>query len=339
MISKIQSVYLKGWAVLFMMFLHFGNKFVCLEYQYSWSGNDWEGAFQICVPIFLFLSGYGLTISAELKNERVLLIIEKQIKRALRLLRHYWFVTTPFILLALLMRKFTWSWESAILTITTLRCDWCPNAWFVWLYIELILLFPFFYSCLKRYRLVITVSSFIAIVVATKIVGKLEWVDDSSTILARQVKMLMNNIPIFIEGMLFAKYRLSEKIVSNLDNHVVIKCLIGGGVIALSIVCRAKIPLVSITELVHVPLCLLGLLMLLSQKNKLFSGICYIGKHSTTLWFIHGYICWTFLQSVIYSIRFWPLAFLLFVSISLIASVILDRIHEVVKNRIVDRYS
>ena len=52
--SKLESTYLKGWAVLFMMFLHFGNTFVAPEYQYSWSGNEWEGAFQICVPIFLF---------------------------------------------------------------------------------------------------------------------------------------------------------------------------------------------------------------------------------------------------------------------------------------------
>ena len=38
--TKQQTTYLKGWAVLFMMFLHFGGISVP-EYRYSWSGSDW----------------------------------------------------------------------------------------------------------------------------------------------------------------------------------------------------------------------------------------------------------------------------------------------------------
>ena len=66
--TKQNTIYLKGWAVLFMLFLHFGNLSVLPEYQYSWSGNEWEGAFQICVPIFLFLSGYGLMSGSMIKK-------------------------------------------------------------------------------------------------------------------------------------------------------------------------------------------------------------------------------------------------------------------------------
>lgn len=38
--TKQETTYLKGWAVLFMMFLHFGCDFVMPEYRYSWCGND-----------------------------------------------------------------------------------------------------------------------------------------------------------------------------------------------------------------------------------------------------------------------------------------------------------
>ena len=84
----------------------------------------------------------------------------------------------------------------------------------------------------------------------------------------------------------------------------------GGGIsVVLAFVCRAKLPLISVTELIHVPLCLFG-----------------VGKYSTTLWLIHGYFCWTFLQPVIYSIRIWPLAFMVFVFISLAFSIVIDKL-------------
>ena len=333
--SKLESTYLKGWAVLFMMFLHFGNTFVAPEYQYSWSGNEWEGAFQICVPIFLFLSGYGLMASYMIKRQATFSLLHKEIKRSFKLLKHYWTVTIPFIVLALLLGKFAWSWESLILTASTLRCDWCPNAWFVSLYIELILLFPFFVYLINGKKVVHVVIGFLLIVLATKIIGKTNWVDGSGSIAARQIKMLMNNLPIFIEGMLFAKYGLFSVISHKIRCLDLMKWRCGGAIslliIVLSIACRAKLPLVSITELFHVPLCILGLKLLASEGSSVFKGLLYVGRYSTTLWFIHGYFCWTFLQPMIYSIRFWPLAFIVFAGISLVVSVILDKLRTFIR--------
>lgn len=99
-------------------------------------------------------------------------LLHKEIKRSFKLLKHYWIVTTPFIVLALLLGKFAWSWESLILTASTLRCDWCPNAWFVSLYIELILLFPFFVYLINGRKIVHVVIGFLLIVLATKFIGK-----------------------------------------------------------------------------------------------------------------------------------------------------------------------
>ena len=227
--SKTESTYLKGWAVLFMMFLHFGNTFVAPEYQFSWSGNDWEGAFQICVPIFLFLSGYGLMASYISKGGNIISLFRKEAKRAVKLLKHYWVVTLPFIVLALCVGKFTWSLENLVLTATTLRCDWCPNAWFVSLYIELILLFPIFVLLLKNKNAKFVGMCFVLLVAVTKFVGKAEWVDGSDSILARQMKMMMNNLPIFLEGILFAKYDLLASLISRFERLKQHGNLFGGG--------------------------------------------------------------------------------------------------------------
>lgn len=95
--------------------------------------------------------------------------------------------------------------------------------------------------------------------------------------------------------------------------------------VALSIAIRAKLPLITMTELLHVPLCIGGLLIL-SKNRRLTSVITYFGKHSTTIWFIHGYFCWTFLTSITYGIHFWPLSFTFMVFICTVFSAIIEKI-------------
>lgn len=225
--TKQQSTYLKGWAVLFMLFLHFGGIAVP-EYRYSWSGSDWQGAFQICVPIFLFLSGYGLMAGSMNKGESFAVSFKKQVERAMRLLKHYWIVITPFVVVALMMGKFIWSWEAFVLTATSLRCVWCPNAWFISLYIELILLFPLFFFLMKGRSGKWILLNFFILVIVTKLLGKLEWIDAEESILARQIKMLLIDMPIFIDGMLFAKYSLMNRLLSKVAGNQW-QSIFGGG--------------------------------------------------------------------------------------------------------------
>lgn len=231
--TKRQTIYLKGWAVLFMMFLHFGGV-SAPEYRYSWYGNDYAGAFQICVPIFLFLSGYGLMVGCMNKDDSFVTSFKKQVKRSMKLFRHYWIVIAPFVALALLLRKFTWSWESFVFTATSLRCVWCPNAWFISLYVELILMFPLFFFFMKGKGKTRILLDFIILVIVTKLLGKIEWIDAEDGILARQIKMLLIDMPIFIEGMLFAKYSLMSKLMGKLPDDQWTN-LFGGGHFVLSL--------------------------------------------------------------------------------------------------------
>ena len=127
--------------------------------------------------------------------------------------------------------------------------------------------------------------------------------------------------------MLFAKYAIMQKILAKFKKVNPVFNLMWGGIsIVLAFVCRAKLPLISVTELIHVPLCLFGLLLLASSLSQMYKAISYVGKYSTTLWLIHGYFCWTFLQPVIYSIRIWPLAYVVFVLISLAFSIVIDKV-------------
>lgn len=136
---------------------------------------------------------------------------KKQVRRCFKLLKHYWIVITPFVALALWMGKLVWSWESLILTATSLRRVWCPNAWFISLYIELILLFPFFFCVINRRNVKWNICFLLFLIVVTKLLGKVGWIDAEGGILSRQVKMFLIDMPIFIEGMLFFDEEAEQK--------------------------------------------------------------------------------------------------------------------------------
>ena len=62
MLTKDNTAQIKGIAVLCMIFLHlFANPHrIPTESKLDWMGVPITHAFQICVPIYLFMAGYGL---------------------------------------------------------------------------------------------------------------------------------------------------------------------------------------------------------------------------------------------------------------------------------------
>ncbi len=53
----------------------------------------------------------------------------------------------------------------------------------------------------------------------------------------------------------------------------------------------------------------------------------YLGKNSTTLWFIHTFICYYLFHDIIYALKFPLLIFMVLISVSLILAYLFDMIH------------
>lgn len=271
-LDKNTSVYLKGFAVLFMMFLHFGDLHVMPQYRWSWSGNCWNSAFQICVPMFLFLSGYGLTIS-QMKNEQnIKTQYKKALVRVFKLLQKYWFAIFPFIVIGLFTNVFSFSPYELFINITTLKPTWCGPAWFVFLYIELVFLYPIIFNCIKRFKTSLVLLVFAFVIILTKLLMKIDYIDSEATIFARQIKMLMIDSPIFIEGVLFAYYSIFEKFKCE---KIFLNIVLGLALCIIAIFMRAKVPLISIHELLHVPLCLIGTYVVDKNRTAIFFNIYF----------------------------------------------------------------
>lgn len=66
------------------------------------------------------------------------------------------------------------------------------------------------------------------LIIVTKITSKIGWVDTEVTLMSRQIKMLMIDIPIFINGFLFAKYGIFEMLCAKIDRINSIYKIMGG---------------------------------------------------------------------------------------------------------------
>lgn len=231
--TKNQTVYLKGWAVLFMMFLHYGAESVWQAYPSIRVGDDWHHAFQICVPLFLFFAGYGLTkgsLSGNVESNCLKAVASKQLARCWKLLRRYWLTILPFVTLALLLGKFSFSWDAFLLNMTALRCSWCPNAWFLSLYIELVLMFIVLQKMIRLKNSNMVLLIFVLLIAVSKGLLYVDWVQGEQTIFSRQVKMVALDFSVFAEGMLFARYNIFEWLFKYLKTS---KIVIGGGILRL----------------------------------------------------------------------------------------------------------
>ena len=117
---------------------------------------------KLCVAIFVFLSGYGLTIQAKKQNNFNYLSFYK--RRFSKLYLNYWFIWIIFVPIGIFFFHRTFDlvyvnhvWEKLVVDILGLSCALGFNGynatwWFYSCIIILYLLFPLFYRLLKDYK-------------------------------------------------------------------------------------------------------------------------------------------------------------------------------------------
>lgn len=158
-LSKNKSNMLKGIAILFMVMLHlFARKEVNglyetfpmikdvpLVYYFALFGDA-------CVPIYLFLSGYGLfTIFNKVDRTNNV----KNLKRILKLLINFWIILILFVALGFLLGygdKFPGSIEKFLLNFFLLSNSYNGAWWFLQTYTILIILSPLLISAVNKIR-------------------------------------------------------------------------------------------------------------------------------------------------------------------------------------------
>lgn len=283
--TKNHTTIVKGLAIFCMIIYHMfgvdGN--LPPENTAAWMCTPFLKAFQICVPLFLFMSGFGLQRSDMI--ERV--TVRKQIKRLSYLYRDYWWYGIPFIVINIIHAPYKVSIKDVILELTGLITPHCGTWWFFSLYVELCIIFLFVVKInLNKYKkLCLIISTFILF---RYVLG---YIPDSKNIVIHEFRMILIDLHIFWMGMFFSEFYLFEKIVDSVNTYMnknTIKVIFGLVCILLSLFVRAYVPYIGVTELFFVPVFIFGGL-LLCNTIIIKDVLLIFGKYSTPLWLVHNF--------------------------------------------------
>lgn len=329
-ITAKKSSKIKYIAVILMIILHlFSNPIRDYISIININGKNIEYIItkfcSICVGVFVFLSGYGLTKKYS-DNINYKMIGRK----ILRFYINYWYIFLLFIPIGLIMGKIQADPIRLTLNFFAVISNYNYEWWFVILYVQLLLMFPIFNSILnkctskKKHIIIYIVSliiSIIAKIIYKKYIGNI-FVNIFFPLLIYQF--------VFITGMLIAKdgiySKISERVgVKNKKIEWLLFILI---MIFMNI--TGYIPVVGkIVNPIMIPIYIYILADIIKEPKSVT-----IYKTSTNIWLIHTFFTKYYFPEIIWNLKYsiliviWTI--ILVTSISVILDKILDKIYKMI---------
>jgi len=325
--SKETSLQAKGIAILMMLFLHLFNQAeqveLCHTFLYFWNGKPLVYALSrvgaLCVPIYLFLSGYGCAAVYRHRAGKM-----RNGKRILRLYANYWTVFLLFLPLAACVAPgaYPGTWDTflrnAIGWQTTYNHEW----WFLFPYVVLVAASPLLFGLLARLRkrgtwvlMVLLTVLYLADYAADKAFRPLYEQHYALQQAHRCVACLYSFAwgAVVFRHDLFSRFR---RLVADLSPRER-RLRIGGGFAAL-ILLRMSLGPSMLNPFFAVPF--LALYAACRPARGLRDFLAYMGGHSTNMWLTHTFFAYYLFHDALYSLRYPPLIFAALVGASLAAS-------------------
>lgn len=335
-ISKRDTQILKGVAILFMLLLHlFARKEVNGLYVFYPTINEVPLIYYLaifgdaCVPIFLFLSGYGLYINHEMEqvsNKR------KNFIRIFKLLINFWIIIILFVSIGFLTAStdsFPGSIGEFLLNFFVISSSYNGAWWFLQTYIILVLFSPLLIKVIRKYNSIGLISLFGAIYLLSYVqrIKHIIEIDDSLffNVLSNAIELVGTSLLPFIIGLIFRKEKIYSKI-SNRFYHLIFKniyCIIGIFILIIIHAFYESMVIAPFTAILFI--CFFNLM----DKNMLFQNtLIFIGKHSTNIWLTHMFFYKTIFPELTFSPRYPVLIFLWLILLCLVTSSVINIIYK-----------
>ncbi|MBI6100515.1 acyltransferase, partial [Clostridium perfringens] len=225
-ISKNKSLALKFLAAIFIIFTHMfvkvgqvnSLKYIPLFSLNGYPIEQYIGSFSgICVGMFIFLSGYGLYISYN-KNIKY----KEILKRIKKIYVNYWIILIIFLPIGMYMGVYKFEIKDFILNILGLRTSYNHPAWFLRLYVMLLIVYPMLIKLINRYnKNTILVVSFITNIIGI-IITKIYYMSGKENIIIDLISILLGGQFLFIFGIIIAKYGIFDKVNSKIRNNKIL---------------------------------------------------------------------------------------------------------------------
>lgn len=333
--NKETSLELKGIAILLMLLLHLFNTqervAACTTYVMFWNHKPLVYALSrvagFCVPIYLFVSGYGHAISLL----RGRLNFGHCLQRVRKLYVNFWFIFFIFIPIACWVQPTAYPRGATVFLQNMIGLDFSYNKewWFLLPYVVLALLSPFLFRAVAQktntgdYRigkapLLLTAAVYLLVTTCGK------YLPDS---LSQQplIVLFLNTLKllfVFIAAAAFAFNQWFERLQAwpRRKSHLLLVCLLA--------LCLLRMSLgPSFLNAFFVLVCI-PLYVLLSRPNWLKRFLMFFGKHSTNMWLCHTFFAYYIWGEWFYGLRYPLLIYLALVAASLGVSMLVEPVYQ-----------
>jgi len=281
-----------------------------------------------CVPIFAFVSGYGLYY--KFKQNKASYIKSKKIK-LLKLYINYWIVLIIFALILgffLMPERYPGSWSEFLLNFSGIDTSYNGAWWFFTTYIFFALTSKFWFQLLDYLPLFLYLSGlFIIYVIAFYFrIYKTNIFENEMLIwLHRQLALYFCTLFQFMLGAFALRYKWNTKF-TGLFKAIKYKNVLIVAFMLVLVIFHAIIP-----NFIIAPFTAIGFIFLFMQLNlnKLFNAFLdYMSIHSTNMWLIHMFFYMVFFGTFVYSLKYPIFIFAVLVTMCLISSYLVNFINN-----------
>lgn len=321
-LNKTDTAAIKGIAILLMLWHHlFLNTMA-----YGSLTHSLAVVFKVCVALFLFVSGYGLTKQySQLEKPYFKNTLKFLLRRYVNFFLPYWFC---FVLVVVVGNVCGYTFSDAYPAgRNTIKCVLLDVAgqmgydsylnpwWFNKMIIQLYLVFPLLFLIIRNkylswvgFALIIVVQLY-----AKNTPGHLFFIVEGG-------------LPAFYLGMLCARCRLVPEANDGKWRLLLLLAgllvCIGLAVLHLMIV---KDPYVAVLIRALMALCII--VVYKSFGNQQVSALEFVGKYATIMYLIHMLFI-KLIPGVIYGVKYSVLVFMLFVAVCLLAAMLVDAMEK-----------
>lgn len=324
--TKQETQQMKGVAILMMLFVHlFGETWKIGSYQSLISFGDTTIEQFLCtafnpVAFFLLLSGFGLHfVYKKMGGDR------HRYSRVAKVYIHYIFISSLFVVIAILLGKSVLPTEGEIVTnilnnLIGLNPTWNPHAWFLLPFSILSLVSPWLFRWIDRIK-----PWWI-------FVGALFWGLCTSFVVSRfgseylypnrwlyNIFLPFHLAPSLVLGALIHRCGLIRRTRSSIGKTAIAQ--LGGYLFIIVLIVAVSFfhPLSILYSF-----CFTILFVSLHKSAWISKGLALLGEHSMNMWFIHGWLCCTlfmdFFFSFHYSLLIWAATAIVSLLLSYVAN-------------------
>lgn len=349
--EKSTTSQLKGIAILLMLWLHLFSSHEqtanLINTIYFWNGAPLAEVMKkicsMCVPIYIFLGGYGLAVTRERAMEQGRGMNNG--RRVLSLYANLWVVFLLFYPLGVIFNPalFDTGIYDAFLNLVGLKCSMNGAWWFLLPYATLTILswwiLKFIYSLSAKHETLVLIPTFAMYVCAYTLVDTIRF-DGSEMVYLIIVNVLrvFMLLFMFIIGAMFARHRLIDKLrqrmLSRWNQHRI--NVTAGIVIMVLLLIKLSI---GASSLIHpwFVMILIPCYAVCTIPPRAKAVLEYFGRHSTNMWLTHYFFAHYIFGDTIYSLRYPIVIYVTLVAVSLASSHIVSFIYTPIRKIIRQR--